>query len=42
MAGQLHTPVTAAPRRSDAGIVRFGQRDITGLIFVRRALRRTL
>ena len=32
MAGQLHTPVTAAPRRFDAGIVWFGQRDITGLI----------
>jgi hypothetical protein len=32
MAGQLHTPAAAAPRRSDAGIVRFGQRDIDGLV----------
>ncbi len=32
MTGQLHPIGTAAPRRSDAGIVRFGQRDITGLV----------
>jgi hypothetical protein len=31
MTGQLHPAGTAAPR-SDAGVVRFGQRDINGLI----------
>jgi hypothetical protein len=32
MTGQLQIPVTAAPRRSDAGAVRIGQRDIDGLV----------
>src|SRR5690242_9043135 len=32
MPGPLHDTVPAAPRRSDAGVVRLGQRDIDGLI----------
>ncbi len=32
MTGQLHPAGTTAPRRSDAGVVRFGQRDIYGVV----------
>ena len=32
MTGQLQAAPAAAPHRSDAGVVRLGQRDINGLV----------